>query len=60
MKFFDNLPQLLDDNSLVDNEQVWRGADGSYAVGNTFPADAEEGETDYIEAGTVGEYRNSL
>ncbi|MCA9980454.1 MAG: hypothetical protein KDD89_06470 [Anaerolineales bacterium] len=58
MKFFTNLSELLNDNSLSDNEQVWRGEDGSYAVGNTFSAEAEEGETDYTEAGVVGEYRN--
>lgn len=58
MKFFRNFKELKAViKSLPKNEPVWRGEDGSYAVGRTFPANVEEGGTEYVEAGKVEEYR---
>lgn len=58
MKFFNSIKDLVMSMAslFIGNETVWRGEDGSYAVGDTFPIDVEEGETEYIEAGTVSEY----
>jgi hypothetical protein len=39
-----------------ENETVWRGDDGSYCIGEFSEFDEDE-QTQYVEAGTVGEYR---
>ena len=58
MKFFQSVKDLVNQiQETSDNAQVWRGADGSYAVGDTFPIDVEEGETEYTEAGKAEEYK---
>ena len=59
MNFYRNLKELKQAlKSLPKNAQVWRGDDGSYSVGDTFPMDVEEGKTEYREAGKVKEYRH--
>jgi hypothetical protein len=58
MEFFNSAVKFLESlKSLNDNDDVWRGEDGSYAVGSCFPIEVEEGETEYIEAGKVEEYK---
>ena len=59
MKFYRNLSELKNNlDKLDDNSPVWRGEDGSYAVGHTFSIEDEEGETDYIQDGTVAEWKD--
>lgn len=59
MKFYRNADEFLAEiASLNSDDQVWRGEDGSYAVGDTFPIEVEEGGVEYIEAGKVSEYKH--
>lgn len=69
VKFFTNwqvynsgIRQLIAECPELDNyTPVWRGANGSYAVGDREDVCNEEHETDlndYVEAGSVADYRD--
>jgi hypothetical protein len=58
MKFFNTIRDMMKAlSNLPPRATVWRGEDGSYAVGESFPLEYEDDpSTEYVEAGKVDEY----
>lgn len=59
--YTDGITNLINgDPSLPGDSEVWRGADGSYAIGDITDIYESDPDTDldhYTAAGTVAEYR---
>jgi hypothetical protein len=54
------ITQLIANSSAPDTAEVWRGPDGSYAIGqpqDIYDANEEADLDEWTDAGTVGEYR---
>ena len=43
-----------------EDDQVWRGDDGSYVIGDTTSEFDEDEAAMYVPAGTLSEYRTAL
>ena len=50
-----DLRKLIIESDASDGDPVWRGADGSYAVG--FPGPDDEDLNEYVQEGVVGDWR---
>jgi hypothetical protein len=51
------IAKAVESGEFDESDTVWRGADGSYIIGDVMQLDSEELDADlYTDAGTAGEY----